>query len=247
MTITMLNATMQANAQALPEETNRRGFLRGVLAAGSVGATLALPTVAVADVARSHPDAELFALIERTRTACSVSDEANVAAEDIWERMEPSFPHALTWAETDAPHWHGVRPGHWIPDRDINFLRHWLKLDKKPDPTVAGIMLVYPTLEFVERAREIVQTKDEYEAAEQAAREHPDVLGAEARLETLLERWRELALRVATTQAKTTEGLIAKLAFVAPAYEDNDLKGTYDGILASAALDAQAMAKEARS
>jgi hypothetical protein len=247
----MTNATSRANARTLPEATNRRAVLRGVLAAGAVGATLALPAVAAASIAPSHPDAELFALIERARTADAVSTEACMAAADLLHETRPSFPQALIWAEADAPHWHGVRPGQRIPDFDIDFLRPWLKLDKKPGPTVAGIVLVYPTLEFVERAREIVQTKDEYEAAEQAAREHPDVLEAEARDEVLTKRWRELAMRVATTPAKTPEGLLAKFTLIASGYAEGDLDGTYDGILASAAVDAQSLANvrfgEARS
>jgi hypothetical protein len=71
------------------------------------------------------------------------------------------------------------------------------------------------------------------------------VLGAQARTDVLTERWRELATRVATTPAKTPEGLVAKLAMIAPAYADDGLEGTYDGILASAALDAQALAQKA--
>jgi hypothetical protein len=102
-----------------------------------------------------------------------------------------------------------------------------------------------PTLAFIERAREIVQTKDEYEAAEQAAKEHPDRLAAEARSEVIFERWRELAKRVATTPAKTPEGLLAKFTLIAPAYADDALDGTYGGILASAAIDAQALALKA--
>jgi hypothetical protein len=239
----MPNATVRANARTLPETPTRRAALGAVLAAGALAS---LPSAATASVAPSHhPDAELFALIERARTADSLSVEASVAADDIWERMEPSFPQALVWTETDALHWDGVRPGQWIPDRDIAFLRDWLNLARKPDPIARGVSIptVVPTLAFIERAQEIVQTKDEYEAAEQAAKEHPDVLGAEARLDAATERWQELAKRIATTRAKTTEGLIAKLAFVAPAYDDNNLKGTYDGILASAALDAQALAR----
>jgi hypothetical protein len=228
--------------------TSRRAVLGAVLAVGAIrvapiaagAATAAEPVSGLAGL-----DAELFALIERARTADSLSVEASVAADDIWERMEPSFPQALVWTETDALHWDGVRPGQWIPDRDIAFLRDWLNLARKPDPIARGVSIptVVPTLAFIERAQEIVQTKDEYEAAEQAAKEHPDVLGAQARLDAAIERWKELAKRIATTRAKTTEGLIAKLAFVAPAYDDNNLKGTYDGILASAALDAQALAR----
>jgi hypothetical protein len=92
---------------------------------------------------------------------------------------------------------------------------------------------------FAERAREIVRAKDEFEASWQAAGEHPDVLEAAARREALSERWSELAMRVATMPAKTMEGLIAKIALIASGYAEDDLDGTYDGILASAALDAQ--------
>jgi hypothetical protein len=246
----MPNANVRAVSPALPKATSRRTVLGAVLAAGAAAA--ALPAVATAAVACSHhPDAELFALIERARTAGSLLDEANVAAEDIWERMAPSFPHALTWAETDAPCWHGVRPGQRIPDRDIDFLRSWLKFNRKPDPTVDGIWLLYPTLEFVERAREIVRTKDDYESSSQAAKEHPEVLGAQARYDAAIERWHELAKCVATTPAKTLDGLVAKIAFVAPAYVDDELNGTYDGIFASATHDAKALvnarSEEARS
>jgi hypothetical protein len=62
------------------------------------------------------------------------------------------------------------------------------------------------------------------------------------RREALSERWSELAMRVATTPAKTNEGLIAKIALIASGYAEDDLDGTYDGILASAALDARALA-----
>jgi hypothetical protein len=76
---------------------------------------------------------------------------------------------------------------------------------------------------------------------ETPSRLHPDLLEANARQGALLERWRERAMRLATTPAKTPEGLIAKLALVAPGYADDEPEGTYDGILASAVLDAQAL------
>jgi hypothetical protein len=68
------------------------------------------------------------------------------------------------------------------------------------------------------------------------------LLEAQARHEAPSERWRELAMRLATTPAKTPEGMVAKFALIASGYADDDLDGTYDGILASAALDAQALA-----
>jgi hypothetical protein len=74
-----------------------------------------------------------------------------------------------------------------------------------------------------------------------AAENHPDVIEAEDRSEALKGQWCELAKRVATTPAKTPEGLIAKITLIASGYAEDDLDGTYDGILASAALDAQAL------
>jgi hypothetical protein len=125
-----------------------------------------LPAVAAA---RSHhPDADLFTLIELARTADSVADEACRAADDVLHKIAPSFPQALIWAETDDPFWYGVRPGERIPARDIDFLRAWLKLPERPDrpqpPDYLGSPLI-PLRAFAERAREIVRTKDEFEAS----------------------------------------------------------------------------------
>jgi hypothetical protein len=235
----MPNATVRASARSLPETTSRRAILGAVLAAGGAAA---LP--AVAGTLHSHPDAELFALIERARTADSLADEASSAADDVLFKIAPSFPQALIWAETDDPFWYGVKSGERIPVRDIDFLRDWLKLPERPDrpwPQDICRSPLIPLRAFAERAREIVRTKDEFEASWQAAGEHPDVLEAAARREALSERWSELAMRVATTPAKTMEGLIAKIALIASGYAEDDLDGTYDGILASAALDVQAL------
>jgi hypothetical protein len=224
-------------------KTTRRAALGAVLAAGALAS---LPSASAASVAPSHhPDAELFALIARARTADALVDEAAMAADDVWGKTAPSLPQALIWTESDAPGWYAVRPGEPIPAREIDFLRYWLNLARKPDPIAAGVGPVLPTLAFIERAREIVRTKDDYELSWQAAKEHPDLLAAEARSEVIFERWRELAKRVATTPAKTPEGLLAKFTLIASGYAEDDLDGTYDGILASAALDAQALVQKA--
>jgi hypothetical protein len=245
----MPNATLRASARSLPETTSRRAILGAVLAAGGAAA---LPVVA--GTLHSHPDANLFALIERARIADSLADEACEAADDVLFKIAPSFPQALIWTDADTPHWYGLRAGERISNRDIDFLRDWLKLPERPDmprppDTPPDLSPLIPLRAFAERAREIAGTKDEFEASWQAAGEHPDVLEAAASREALSERWSELAMRVATTPAKTMEGLIAKIALIASGYAEDDLDGTYDGILASAALDAQAPAnaRETRS
>jgi hypothetical protein len=125
----------------------------------------------------------------------------------------------------------------------------WLRNLYRPDVLERGYRILAREMEaraadaeliaLIERAKAAAALTDE---ANEAAEEHSDDLQARALLETCLERWRELALRIATTPAKTTDGLIAKLAMVWPAYTDDDLDGTYDGVLASAARDAQALA-----
>jgi hypothetical protein len=201
-----------------------------------------------------HPDADLLALIERAKIADSISTDADIFADELLDEKTPSFPSALIWSEADVPHWHRVGPGEHISSQDVDFLREWLKrptrFDRPRPPDLPWSPLI-PLSAFTGRAREIVRSKDEFEAAWQAAKEHPDVLEAKAQYEALYERWCELAKRVATTPAKTAEGLISKITLIASRYSEDDLDGTYDGILASAALDAQALTsakiEEARS
>jgi hypothetical protein len=74
-----------------------------------------------------------------------------------------------------------------------------------------------------------------------AGHQHPDVVAAEARRNALRSQWGELAERLAETPEKTVDAMIAKLAMVAidMVYDEEDcLSGDYDGIAASAALDA---------
>jgi hypothetical protein len=242
----MPNATVRANARILPEGTNRRAVLGAVLAAG---ATVSLPAVAAASVAPGpSPDADLLGLIEGARIADEMTTDSQIAAENLLLAIRPSYPLALIWNETDGPQWCCVRPGTRISSRDVDFLRRWLTWPARPDkerpPELVDWGPIFPLSSFVGRAREIVQSHDNYEAAARAAREHPDVIEAEARSESLLATWRDLAKRVATTPAKTTEGILAKVLLIASGYAEDDLDGTYDGVLASLALDAQALAGE---
>jgi hypothetical protein len=250
---------VRANARTLPrsnqppelrpEATNRRAVLGAVLAAG---AAASIPAVAAASVAPGpHPDADLFALIERAKVADTVSTHTYTAADNLLGGKLPELPEGLFWNESDATHWHRAKAGNRISDHDVAFLRDWLKRPAHPEglmaPELGLFVPLIPSASFVERTREIVKKHDEYKAALRAAHEHPDVIEAEDRNEAARGRWEELADRVATTPAKTLEGILAKLVLISSGYSEEDVDGTYDGILASAALDAQAMANEARS
>jgi hypothetical protein len=239
----MPNATLRANVRPMPEATNRRAVLGAVLAAG---ATAALPAAARADVMLNYPDAELFALIKSANAAKSSGDEACAEADDLLPKMAPPFPVALVWTEAGAQRWRGVRPGQRPPKSDIDFLRIWLKLERKPDPVAVGVPPFIPALDFVERAQEIVSTQDEYAAARRAAEEHPDVFEAVARQGELAEQFAELATRIAATPAKTPEGLIAKLEMIASdliAKIATCAPGDNDDILASTAIDSKFLAQ----
>jgi hypothetical protein len=97
----MPNATLRANAQALPEATNRRDFLSAVLAAGGAAS---LPSVAAASVARSrHPDADLFERIKRAKTANSIATDADIYADSLGGEKTPPFPQALVWTGQMPP------------------------------------------------------------------------------------------------------------------------------------------------
>jgi hypothetical protein len=225
--------------------TNRRAVLGAILATGAAGAGSALPAVAAAS---DHPDADLFTLIERAKIAESMADDASIVVDEISDGVTPAFPEALIWGESDAQHGYEISVGKPISNSDVNWLRHWLALPCKPDPSKhPDLLLIFPKLDFIERAREIVRSKDEFESALRAAKEHPAVLEAKSRYEALIEQWEEFARRVARTPSKTPDGLIAKILMISSAYCEDDLEGSDDGILASAALDARTLTNAARN
>jgi hypothetical protein len=75
----MPNATERANARALPETTNRRAILRGILA-GSVAAATALP--ATGANAAEGADSEILALEAEIRRLGDAAEE--IYATRVW-------------------------------------------------------------------------------------------------------------------------------------------------------------------
>jgi hypothetical protein len=94
----MTNATVRANAQALPETTDRRAVLGAVLAAGALGATAALPAYAAPAAAALSPTdrrvLDLWNRRNRMRAALSrFSDERDAAEAELpdWARSGPRY------------------------------------------------------------------------------------------------------------------------------------------------------------
>ena len=202
----------------LAQEISRRDALGAGI---TVSVMTSLPAIgaAAATIGPDHPDAALFALVERCREADTLSDAALEAALQAWAQVRPEFPTALLWTEGDARSWFRGTPRSRLSSNDVETLRGWLKFPRHPDqvrdPELAKFPPLIPLQAFADRAAEIVRIWDEHEAAERAAKEHPSVLAAQAQQDETYRRWCELATRLATMPAKTSEGLIAKLALIA--------------------------------
>ena len=167
----MPNATVRANAQALPEPTNRRAVLGAVLAAGAA-AVIALPATASRAIAASEPheDAALFALIAEAKAIDALQKEIDDAEEAAYDRMiRPEWPSALN-----------PRPGdHFLvrpPPRekfhgsDFRNLRGLVESTERLDP--ASTLLLRPmVMEIKTRGREIVDAWDTYQADRERAKE----------------------------------------------------------------------------
>src|ERR1700722_17056284 len=89
----MPNATVRANAQTLPETTNRRAVLGAVLAAGVAGATAALPGAAAQLPPLSAIDRRVLDLwggYTRLRAAIGRVDAAKAQIPE-WARPGPKY------------------------------------------------------------------------------------------------------------------------------------------------------------
>jgi hypothetical protein len=227
----MPNATVRANARSLPETTDRRAVLRGMMTAGfAAGASSALTTVAAATG---------VVLIERCRIADESLNAASGAKDDIlWAQVGPTRMHAAeTWSEADARLWPDIIPGEAAHPNDVQRLRACLAV-----PGLWGGM-GFPPEAFAERAREIVAIRDHFTAKLERAKANPEVMAADAETTARFNEWHSAALQLAKTRARTVDGMIAKLVMVATwgCYDEDEPNGTYDGILVSAALDAVAL------
>lgn len=185
---------------------------------------LAIPAVAAGSLSTAspaHPDAEIFALIERLRKADKLLDAAFESANEmLWTHVGRA--DRPRWTDADASVLPDVKPGEMLYPNEIARLRY------------------SPPEAFAERAREIVAAHDDFFGRLKEAKEHPDVVALEDEKDARRDEWGELAEHLVETRAKTVDGMIAKLAMVATdmAYDEDGLSADYDGIAQSAALDA---------
>ena len=237
----MPKATVRANAQALPEPTNRRAVLGAVLAAGAAAVTV-LPATASRAIAASEPheDAALFALIAEAKAIEGLQKEIDDAEEAAYDRMIwPEWPSALNPRRDDH---FLVRP----PPRekfggsDFRNLRGLVESTEQLDP--ASTLLLRPmVMEIKTRGREIVDAWDTYQADRERAKEAAGLPAINRRGAEVNERRRRLWSQIAQTPARTVGGMHAKLAFSARFVEFDKRSsfsdGTEEEILFSVAMD----------
>jgi hypothetical protein len=272
----MANDTVRANARTLPEATTRRVALGAIIAAGAIGV---VPIAAGAATAEnvSGPaglDASLFALIDEARAAGARVEAAIGALEEAQERTEEvPWPQALIVTEDDTRLWK-LKAGDRFDHAHLGQMRegqpHRQKLKESisrlSPATWAAIAPGLGPIDDKDRAAiEKMNAKDaredqliaaldhRYEAL-QVASDRSGETAAEERLERLWEEKYAAGARVANTRARTLSGVLAKLAFIAPDFDDESASelpaemGPSESILFSVAVDFKALkAGEART
>lgn len=243
---------------ALTKNPSRRGAIMAALASVPV---LALPAVTMAaGVTHSHPDADLFALIEAARdlharwdAACEVGDEAEDRTEYV------PWPQALIVTDDDTRLWK-LKAGDPFDLTHLDLMRrrqaHRQNL-KSPMSSFVAIAANAPyvaTLPEKDRAlvemgaatevREVqlIAALDQWNEAQDEAKVRSGEFDAWRRADELFVEEKKLKAQIGATSAQTVAGIMAKLAFVAR-YIDVDDRSLFDDdgateqVLLSVAID----------
>jgi hypothetical protein len=270
----MPNATVRANARALPEATTRRAALGAIIAAGAIGVAPIAARAATAAQSVSRPaglDAGLFALIDEAREAGARVEAAIGALEEAQERTEEApWPQALIVTEDDRRIWKlkagdrfdlahlnlmRERQAHrrnlkhrepWaVPAADASRLARW-------DDEERDTIKILAAQEV--REDQLIAALDHRNEARRIAEDRSGETAANERLEQLMDEKYEVCNRVSITRARTLSGVLAKLALIASDFDDESASGFPAGvgasepILFSVAVDFKALkAGEARS
>jgi hypothetical protein len=253
------------NTRALPEGTNRRAVMGAGLALAALGvAPIAAGAATAAEPVRpAGLDAKLFALIDEAREAGARVEAAIGALEEAQERTEEvPWPQALIVTEEDTRLWK-LKAGdpfdheHLYRMRERQAQRQRSKdlMSRVSTSTWAALAPgLGPMDDKAWAAIEKMNAKDAREDQLIAAMDHrrEGIRVAEDRSgETAAEeRRKQLSAekygayeRVANTRARTLSGVLAKLALIAPDFDDESASelpgemGTSPEILFSIAVD----------
>jgi hypothetical protein len=238
--------------------TTRRGALGALLV--SVPA-LALPggamSAATAGGLSAHPDADLFALIAAAREAEARFEAATEALADAEKRTEEvPEPQALIVTEKDVElFWEsGLAVGASFDFSHVNSIRReqspkktWLAKLAAPrgpreEPLDEKTAAMFQWMvDRDRRANEIIAADDQWIEERKRAKERSGERAVQERQEQLCGEMSEARERVGSTRARTLAGMLAKLALIAPEFEDEEEwasdVGTSEMVLISVAAD----------
>jgi hypothetical protein len=215
---------------------------RAALTALAAVPALALPgtTMAIAP-SPSGLDAELFHLIAAAREGEARHEAANDATEAARDRMgEVPMPEALIVTEKDVGLWRWeVRPGDyynrfqlsqirdgWAQRQERKFPRLWSETIAD-SPYMASLSdddraVINKMAAAEARGDQLAPAFDEWEVMLRLAEERSGVTAAEELRSQLYDEWYEARRRIANARARTLEGMLAKLAFIAADFEADE-------------------------
>jgi hypothetical protein len=262
------------NARTLPEATNRRAVLRGMLVAGSIGAIPVAAGPATAAEPVSGPaglDAGLFALIDEAREAGARVEAAIGALDEAEDRTEEvPWPQALIVTEDDTRIWK-LKAGDRFDLAHLGRMRenqpHRQKLKhREPWAVLAADASWLARWDDEERATikilaaqevredQLIAALDRRKEALQVARDRSGETAANDRYKSRFDEKYDAYTRVSITRARTLSGVLAKLALIASDFDDESASelpaevGQSEPILYSIAADFKALkAGEART
>ena len=265
----MPNATVRANARTMPEATTRRAAL-GVIAAGAIGVAPIVAGVATAAEPVSTPaglDAGLFALIDEAREAGARVEAAYGALDEAQERTEEvPWPQALIVTEDDTRLWklkagdpfdhvhlYRMREGQAQRQRSKDLMSRvstdtWAALAPGLGPMDDKTMAAIEKMNAKDaREDQLIAAMDHRLEEIRVAMVRSGEIAADERLEQLSDEKYGAYERVANTRARTLSGVLAKLALIAPDFDDewaSELPselGPSEPILFSVAVDFKAL------
>ena len=228
----MPNATVRAIARAMP--IDRRAAL-GALAGGAL---LAAPCIA--KPAEVHPDAELLALSRRAREISAGCRRAIDAADALKNRYElPPIPQALVVTTQDAEEFGPLMA-------EIGERFHFIDVSALSLHRAPGTRP-----EALARVAEVQRAEAEYAERKRASREAFGIPAANARAAAMQDEASRVLDAVAFIRPKTVDGVLAKLAAVAPLCrpidpsQPSDIMSNEAKVLVMAALDLVTLKGEA--
>jgi hypothetical protein len=245
----------------MPEATNRRAVLGAVLAAGVVASVPAAAAIAAPATSGEDLDAELFELIGSARAARARYEAATDALEEACERTEKvPPPEALIVTEADTRIWKNLKAGEPFDGAHFASMRPRQERRRSGGWTFSSGLAdasYVATLDDKERAiveiiaasevreDQLVPALDEWKEMRRLARDRSGETAAKERSRQFYNEMDDACARVATTRARTLSGMLAKLAFIAPDFEAEEMldlgtaaeMGSSEQILVSVAVD----------